>query len=431
MRLRATLAALFALHAPGAGAFDRAQAPHYSSPDLYRPNVDDIVLNGIARGASPTLGQMFAGSAVPVEAYMRAGDSLANVAPAVARAVAAGHKILRLPANSTYIPPNNTTPADVTLVGDPNRTSVVSVANRATDLLAIGARSSLRDIGIISSFCDQKTQPNNTQKICSVGQVDNVSDTTFAAQNWVGTRLFVNSGPNYTGPSGVVSHDLPSIQLIANGAGTDAIYAASNADKASAARLVTSAAGAVGAQIFNGLGCPTCSGTNGIRINEFGDGANNQKSLAFSRIGDATSIYADDYSSKDASHQRPWMQFAMSKQAGGNVIDLYQSGIGFAGNFMHINAAGGGAGWTGNYVAFDRGGSRVFRVDANGSVETLGRVTTSGLAVTGEVGFNGVAPVGKCSLPAALPTDGSATAAALAAAFNATRSCLIKIGLAQ
>ena len=393
-------------------------------------NVDVVLPGGTAR----SLLDRFADLPVSVLEFMRPGETLADVSPAVARAIAAGHKVIRLPANSTYFAPGNATPADVTLIGHRSRTSIVSVASRATDFLAVGPRSTMENVGIISKFCDQEAQPGGTQKVCAVGKVVNASDTTFAAQNWVGTELFVNSGPNLTGPSGVVSHDLPSIQVIANGSGTDAAYFASNAAAASATRLVTSASGALGAQIFNGLGCPTCPNTYGMLIHEFGNGGGDQKSIGISRVGGAQSIYIDDYASTDTgstAHQTPFLQMAMSHQGGGNIIDMYQAGVGFAGNFMHVNAGASGAGWTGNYLAFDRSNTRVFHVDANGAVYAASSITGSGLAISGVVGFNGAAPVGKCSLPGALPTDGSATNAAMASAYNAVRSCLVTVGLAQ
>ena len=46
MRIRLSCAALLALLSGHALAFDTTKAPRYPSPDLYRPNVDRIILNG-------------------------------------------------------------------------------------------------------------------------------------------------------------------------------------------------------------------------------------------------------------------------------------------------------------------------------------------------------------------------------------------------
>lgn len=53
MALRTWLAAALALVASAAAAFDSQQAPRYDSPNLYRPNVDDLIINGMV-GTTPT-----------------------------------------------------------------------------------------------------------------------------------------------------------------------------------------------------------------------------------------------------------------------------------------------------------------------------------------------------------------------------------------
>jgi hypothetical protein len=142
---------------------------------------------------------------------------------AVNAAIAAGFRRIFLPANTTYIPTGDTTPDDVELQGQDQATSIISVANRLTTLLRAGARSIVRNVSIIDLFGDTQNNPP-VQKPCPMGEFRNVSDSPVYLSTWVGTPSIINLGPNYTGPTGVLTTETQGPVILMQSPNSDGQY---------------------------------------------------------------------------------------------------------------------------------------------------------------------------------------------------------------
>ncbi|MDE3750331.1 hypothetical protein [Methylobacterium radiotolerans] len=94
------VASLFALRLVGAGpalAFDPAASPRYASPDMYRPNVDDVLVRGGRAGATVDrlLSRRLIDMGRNVRDFGAVCDGATDNGPAFQRAFASGARVVR------------------------------------------------------------------------------------------------------------------------------------------------------------------------------------------------------------------------------------------------------------------------------------------------------------------------------------------------
>lgn len=322
-----------------------------------------------------------------------------DVSPAINAAVTAGVKRISLPANCIYIPTGNTTPTGLIIVGEDWNTSIISVANRATDQLYMGPKAIFENVGIISQFCDSGPQPAGTQKICPIGRAQNVSDTRSFITNWVYQGVLMIGGQSVTGPTGVVSHDLPGISSETEGNGTDAIYSqtgdgnGNTATSASALRILTTGNGDQGIFLLNGFGA-TASPHAGIFVKEFSNiTGNNIASSRIDRVGDGTDVAAsflvDDSDSLGSTNTRPFIAMNSFHQTSGNLLSTYQDTTPFSGNAQLVNMGSNTGTFTGNFFDYQLAGVSKFRLSSDSILHAAGQINASALFISGAVTFQG------------------------------------------
>lgn len=301
-----------------------------------------------------------------------------DVSPAVNAAVAAGAKVVSIPAHCIYVPTGNITPADIEIVGEDWSTSILSVVNRATDFMSLGPRSVIKNMAVLSRFCDTVPSPVNTPKLCPVGEARNNSDSVNGLSNWVYQTLFTISGPQVTGPTGAVSSDIPQIACETLAVGADCHYIYTGAAGASGLRIVTGATGGEdhGIYLLNGSGdAVTTDHHYGIFLKDFtNSGAFG--SFYFDRVGDGadvtTSVTLSDLDSLGSTNTRPFLAIGAGHQSGGSLFNIYGATTPFNGDAMIINLGNGGGAFTGNFVNFMTAGVPMFRVDSAGNVTVKG-----------------------------------------------------------
>jgi hypothetical protein len=358
------------------------------------------VANAVVSGPiGPTTGTLNGLVDIRQAPYSATCDGVTNVASAVNAAVAGGYKKIFLAANCFYVPTSNTTPAGIEIDGQDWLTSTISVATRTSQNLLLGSGSILRNVNIISEFCDQTAPPAATQKTCPIGYAVNNSDSTNGLYAYPYQSNWAVSGPTYT-QGGVALHDLPNWDSTVFGAGADSIYTqtgsggsgGSAAAGASGLRVVTQGAGDNGILVLDGYNDPTTTDAhNGVTITEYGDnnGAS-VSSLRIDRIGDTAgvtqSLEIDDASAASSLNSAPMIQLSPSAQSTGNVFSVFQGTTAFSGNIINLNAGNASGTFTGNFINAAIAGASQYAVDASGDQGQAGRLTVGRVSPPTTVG---------------------------------------------
>lgn len=310
-----------------------------------------------------------------------------NIATQVDALVTSGYKTIVIPANCLYIPDSNTTPAGVTLVGENWITSIVSTSNRATSQVNLGAGSVLKNVGIISLFCDSLY---SQQKICPTPYMINNSSSVIEAEGWP-FETFLSSGSAIPPGGTLPVTDAPNIACIANGAASDCIYAQSNASGASAMRVITGASGGGdnGIYILNGYTDATTTDSHyAIFAKELGQGSDPTFYIDRATAGSvAPSLTITDVDST-GNNTSPLITLTAAHQTSGQFINIFQAVSAYSGNVMQANMGASGGSFAGNFILFQANGSNVFSVDASGDVSGAALTATGFSALEGS-GFLG------------------------------------------
>jgi hypothetical protein len=360
LRLSVTLCALLSAVPPLPQAYGQPMSPNAANATL-----PDAQINlGIPSGS------------VDARKYGAVCDGVTNVVAAVNAAVAAGALKVFLPANCLYKPTANQTPTGVEITGEDWKTSTISVANRATDQLSMGARAVFRNVAIISLFCDNDVNPLATQKVCPVGYAANISDSAATVHNWVYQSVWVRSGPQVTGPTGVVSTDIPNVGLSSTAPGADVIYLQSGGAATSAARIVTNASNAYGIYLLNGFGDAGNDHT-GLFLKEFSNngGTASKSSLYIDRASATGGVpvsltIADGDSGGDNTSAMISLQ--PSHQTSGNLLNVFHTTSAFTGDIVRSNMASGSGSFTGNFFNHTVNNVSKIKGDSNGNMIAAG-----------------------------------------------------------
>ncbi len=305
---------------------------------------------------------------------------------AVTAAITAGATNIFIPANCLYKVTGSILPDDINFIGENWISSVISSEDRTTDNLYMGARASYKNVGIISLFGDDVAGPN-TDKVCPVGWLLNSSDTPNEITNWVGQGINFFSGPSMTTSPGVTSTDLPLIAASTNAALSDACFFGSFADSSAAIRMVTLANNATGMYLLNGWNQVdnTLSADNqlGIYIKDFNDGTNTEQySIKINRIGNGTSIFLDNQFGPN-TQTKPYVSMDITKQASGNIINMFQATTPYSGNFIGVSAGTLSGTFSGHFLQFDNAGSYAMFVNSDGTVQSAKDIVAGQYATTG------------------------------------------------
>ena len=316
----------------------------------------------------------------------------ASVTSAVELLVAGGAKRIFIPRGCIYVPVDNTTPPGVELIGEDWNSSILSVRDRATDFLSLGPHSTLRNMAIISHFCDIGPDPANTAKVCPVGEARNIGDTPQGLSNWVYQPLFLISGTQSTGPTGIVSKDTPLIGLLQNTAGGDGLYAASS-NNASAIRVVTAGLGDNGILLLNGFYGPAANPHHGLLIKDFSNGTGNGEALRITRVGDhsnvGTSLRIDDREARGEANGGSFVDISVEHQATGAILKVKQGGTDFTGDILAFEAGSRGSTFSGNFLDFRNHGTSVLRADAAGHLH-VASLSVAGAGTMGTGSANAI-----------------------------------------
>jgi hypothetical protein len=407
LRLSVALCALLIALPPLPQAYGGPQPGQSMSSDGITAVLPDAQINlGIPSGS------------VDVRKYGAVCDGVTNVVAAVDAAVAAGALKVFLPANCLYKPTANTTPTGVEIVGEDWKTSTISVADRATDNLSMGPRAIFRNVAIISKFCDEDPNPALTAKVCPVGYAANISDSANTIHNWVYQSVWVTSGTQVTGPTSVVSTDIPNAAYVTTAPGADAVYLQSGGAASSAARVVTAGANAIGLYVLNGFG-DAANDHTGLWIKEFSSngGTVSKSSLYIARAsatgGVATSLYIGD-SDSGGNNTSPLFDSVVTHQTSGNLHNVYHATSTFTGDVLQTNMGNSSGTFSGNFFNHTVAGSSKIKGAADGTIDIATGATykinnTTVLSGTG---------LGTGILASSLTSTGTLTGGATGAGFT-------------
>ena len=367
-------------------------------------------ISGTLSVANSTQLQSYNGE-VDIRFYGAICDGSTNVAPAVIAAINAGAKKVFLPANCIYKPPGNTTPAGVEIDGENWSTSIISVNDCSNDILYLGATSTIKDVGIISAFCDKTASPVNTPKICPIQWAVNSNDNSTGQYSYAFTKLSFYGGPQVTQSGSIVSTDLPNASFTETAPGGDSIYTQTgvpatglSAIGASTIRSVTAGSGDIGLYLLDGYTATSSSNPhNGIWINEYSSNAGNLNgSIRINRVGDGVnvskSLLIDDNNSIGNTNTAPYVNLTAAHQSAGNMFSIFQTQTPFSGDFVHINTNNNGGTFTGNYLQFVKNTSSIVtKINSSGNLSLLGSIASigSGLSLQpsgGNVGIGQASP---------------------------------------
>lgn len=320
-----------------------------------------------------------------------------DVSPAVTAAIAAGVKTIWLPKNCTYIPPSNTVPANLTIVGEDWQSSIIASDQPLVNNLFMGAHALIENVAVQGLFCYANANPTNVAKSCPTPLIKNVSDSTITLTNWAYETVY-KLGPTSTAPGAASpSTDVPGIAVIQLSNGGDGIYVQTGdgvnpATTASGIRVVPDGSGDSGIYILPGLVGTTTNAHNGIFIKDLTNNTSG-RSLYIDRAGNSTdvtpSLRIDDIDATGSSYTSSPIIVNLSHQTSGTFLSLLQSGQAFTGTFLDLQAQVGGTGSfnSGFFISAKINGSSFFSVGSNGQI-----VTNPGILIGGQ--NNGVPRIG-------------------------------------
>jgi hypothetical protein len=319
-----------------------------------------------------------------------------------------GYLSIFLPANCTYTPATNTTPANVQIIGEDWNSSIVSSTDRTDNSknISIGPHAKLQNVAILDYFCDNQANPQGTQKICPIGMSINAASSANEIENWAYASLYIVNNQFNTGPTGAVSSDQPEIGVIQNSTG-DGIFSQTNNTSGVNNRIVTNGVNDIGIYVLNGAYSPSTSAHYGIFVKEF-QGNNNgyasvyvDRSASVSQSDIVPSIYVTDADSSVSTLTSASFQAAIFHQSSGPVFNVYQATTPFSGNVFNVNVGNGGGTFSGNFENFQIAGSTVY------SVSSAGKVTASQYASGASSGVS--CSAGTVSLATLVVTNGIVT----------------------
>jgi hypothetical protein len=316
-----------------------------------------------------------------------------DASAAVAAAITAGFFRIYIPSGCFYQPPtgggSETVPNGITIIGqnaDPNVGNVclVRTANRASssDLLQLGARSSIIGCAIQSNFCDVQTVPLSTAKVCPlIGTAYNSGDQAEPLQNWPYEQNFYTTGTTTTQPGVPAANDSPIVAYIMNNTG-DAIFVATNAGGVGVRAQTGGSGGDNGFLATNAAGGGPANAHLGFHCTEAGTNASGACFEA-ERLNGGTSpmfILKDD---GPGTATTDWEQLIVSFQTAGNIFDIFQTTTAFSGNFFNINAGNSGGTCTGNFILFTIANVNRSTISCNGNQTNSGTLTLGANGGTG------------------------------------------------
>lgn len=293
----------------------------------------------------------------------------ADVQAAVTAAIAAGHRRLLLPAGWTWIPTANTTPPDLTVIGEDWETSIISSADTANDHLLMGARSRWLNVGTRSKFGTDI--PPSGSKVVPVANAFNSTQDDKVFQVYLRTPLFGWIGESVA-PGGVTTTTETNFAIVLSQSSGGAFYI-DNGFFGYGFDIVntnTSALGSgIGVLIRNGyVNAPgsESGGHMGIKIHQFGDGSAPQYGIFFDREGDesASTVVVDSNASGTLAN--PIHQYILEHQ-GGDIFQIFHTNSTLSGTVLKANMAVGGGTFSGAFIDFLVNSGRRFAVDAGGN----------------------------------------------------------------
>lgn len=288
------------------------------------------------------------------------GGSYTGVTAAVEAAVAAGFTKVFLPANCTYVPTANTTPDNVEIIGEDWNTSIISVANRATDNLFCGAKGKLVNVGIISLFGDSVVTPV-INKTCPVGVFYNQSDSVGFVGVWMYQPVVINTGV-VTSPDGHTGTDVPAFAIAQLTSG-DGIFLGLQGTGSTGVRINCAGVGDTGMLIYSNGG--TDPHTQ-IRLNEVGTSPNS-KGLYIQRETDGPiNIYYEETTAGPfTSNLQEWF---LNHQSSGSFIRLSQAITPYSGDLISLDTGAAGGTFTGTFLKCTVANALRFAIYNNGVV---------------------------------------------------------------
>lgn len=330
---------------------------------------------------SVTLNDYLGARPVDVRNYIGAtGASCAvNIAGAVDAAYAAGVRAVFLPANCTYIPTGNQTPDGLGIVGGSLQTSIVASSSETGAAALLGPHGWVQNIAVRDQFCYSGANPAATSKLCPVVYKINIGDDAGELATWA-YAFAMRAGAQSTGPTGVVSTDIPLIQLAEGSAGGDGIYIAATGATSSALRVVPNGSAANGLYVLPGWNQSTGPvGGNLVSYavfdKDFTNFSNGAGSVYVDRVGDGTnvspSIVIADPDALGNSYTRAAVAVTLNHQTSGSVVNLFQGTTAFSGNGVFMNFGVSGS-FSGNFVLLQVAGTSVYEVDASGVAHATG-----------------------------------------------------------
>lgn len=274
-----------------------------------------------------------------------------------------------------------------------------SEAIAGLNVLYSGPYGRVQNIGVIGAFCQVTASPQNTAKICPLNAFFNSGANNQNIANWAGGGSDIVCGPTYVTPTGPTATDIPCMGVNQFAVGADGIFAASSntsGSGTSAIRVETNGISDNGIQLDNGINTPAVSHT-GIHISDYDNNSTgNAFGIRVSRIGDSTgtgpSIVEDDLSSVSALNSSAFLSWTVTKQASGQLFNLFQSTTAFSGTDIELNNGNSGGTFSGGFIQcvnnnvqecyIDNAGNATFNAGmASGSVTSASTVTTAGYAI--------------------------------------------------
>jgi hypothetical protein len=297
------------------------------------------------------------GGAVDIRSYGAVCDGVANVATAIAAALAAGHKRLYLPAQSRWIPAADTTPANVEIIGEDWTTVIVESSSPDTAYVYIGARSVLQNVAVFDKWGAENpgvlkpAGPPNAPR--PIRKITNLRSTEINSSHW--------SYMSETVMSGEAGVDQPAVSIAELGVG-DGLFLAAGEE-------------AVALRIYANYAEPT-HGAKAVLLQAYGQGA------ALHMRGEVGSNPADGYmflepfANAKALNINPKiatttdLQIASGYKTSGQMINLFHSDTVFAGAGLSMTFGTAPGSFTGAFLDFLNAGVHKWVVDASGTLTT-------------------------------------------------------------
>ena len=284
-------------------------------------------------------------------------NSGASMQAALIKAIAAGFKNVKLPANCTLQPTADTLPGDVNIYGEDWNTSTIISSDIVNTNIIQGPHSVVYNVNIRGKFCTDAT-PAGVIKNCPIKVAGNGGDAPYPLGIWPNQYFSWVTGTSFG------SNDRLGMSIIQTGVG-DAIFLGVTGVGGAGLRVNPIANNSIGVLIEPGLSGILPTGVRGLRVNNYTNDAGGQ-AILIDRRGNSPGLAILDANVLATSGAQ--ITSTIVSRTTGDIWDIFHTTSNWAGDMFSASMGNGGGSFGGNFFNLSNGGNSKFRLSSVGQI---------------------------------------------------------------